>query len=86
MGDLKETFIKKYGIGEYFLIILGLIFFYSVGKEVLTRPWESFTINIIGVLILFVSLGSLLIFKPMVILDIARKRFGMETKKEKYTK
>jgi hypothetical protein len=83
MGDLKETFIKKYGIGEYFLIVLGLIFFYSVGKEVITREWEDFTLQISGVLILFVSLGSLLIFKPMSILDMARKRIGMETKKDK---
>lgn len=86
MSNLKETFIKKYGIGEYLLIALGLVFFYSIGKEVLTRNWEDFTIPIIGVLILFVSLGSLLIMKPMAILDMARSRIGMETKKEKFDK
>lgn len=83
MTNIKENLIKKYGVWEYILLILGLIFLFSVGKQVIVRPWEDFTLPIIGILILFTSIGSLLVAKPMTILDMARKRVGMETKKDK---
>lgn len=81
MGEIKENLINKYGIGEYILLVLGLFFLFSVGKEVITRQWEEFTLPIIGVMLLFLSVGSLLVVKPMTILDFARKRIGMDTKK-----
>jgi len=81
MGEIKENLINKYGIGEYILLVLGLFFLFSVGKEVITRQWEDFTLPIIGIMLLFLSVGSLLVVKPMTILDFARKRIGMDTKK-----
>ena len=84
MENLRETFLKKYGIWEYIFLILGLIFLFSVGKEIITRPWEEFTLPIIGVMVLFVSIGALLVAKPLTILDMARKRVGMTTSEEKH--
>lgn len=81
MGEIRENLINKYGIGEYILLVLGLFFLFSVGKEVVTRQWEDFTLPIIGIMLLFLSVGSLLVVKPMTILDFARKRIGMDTKK-----
>ena len=83
MEELKQNLLKKYGVWEYILLLLGLIFLFSVGKQVIMRPWEAFTLPIIGILILFTSIGFLLVAKPLTILDMARKRVGMETKKDK---
>lgn len=86
MGEIKETYLKKYGIWEYILLALGLVFLYSVGKEVVTREWEEFTIPIIGVMVLFLSLGALLIARPFAILEFARKKAGLETRAKKLEK
>lgn len=74
----EMNLFRKYGVGEYILIILGLIFLSSVAKEIITRPWEEFTISIIGVLLVFVSLGSILIIKPFTILEMAKKKLGIK--------
>jgi hypothetical protein len=76
-----KTSFSKYGLGEVILAALGVLFLYSVAKEIIYREWEDFSLNIIGVMILFVSLGALLIMRPLAILDFARKKIGLETKK-----
>lgn len=80
MENLKQNFLKKYGIWEYILLLLGLAFLYRVGEQVIIRPWEDFTLEIVGIMILFTALGSLLVAKPMAILDLARKKIGLDTK------
>lgn len=80
--NLKTSF-NKYGIGEIILACLGFVFLLNVGIELFEREWEDFTLETIGIMVLFVSLGSLLIIKPMSILDMARKKVGLETKGEK---
>ena len=79
--NLKTSF-NKYGIGEIIMAALGLVFLINVGNEVLVRDWEDFTLPIIGVMVVFLSLGVLLMMKPLTILDMARKKVGMQTKKE----
>ena len=80
--NLKTSF-NKYGIGEIILACLGLVFLINVGNEVLVREWEDFTLEVVGIMILFLCLGSLLLLAPMAILDLARKRLGLETKGSK---
>lgn len=77
--NLKTSF-NKYGLGEVILACLGLVFLINVGNEVLVRDWEDFTLEAVGIMILFLCLGSLLLLAPMAILDMARKRLGLETK------
>ena len=76
-----NTSFKKYGIGEIILALVGIVFLINVTVEVISRPWEEFTMPIIGVMVLFLSLGSLLLMAPLTILDMARKKLGLETKK-----
>lgn len=75
---LRKSFLKEYGIWEYVLFGIGMIFLGRVGYEVIFLNIDEITWIIIGVLVLFLSLGALLVARPKSILDFARKRVGME--------
>ncbi len=80
MEKLRETFIKKYGIWEYILFGLGLVFLGRVGYEFVTISLEELTWDIIAILMVFVALGALLVGAPKTILDWGRKKVGLNQK------
>lgn len=78
MGDIRETFMKKYGWGEYLLFILGAtVLGYQVYSYV-TNSLEGSALDGVA----FVC-GVFCVLAPMTLLDFARKKVGMETKSNK---
>ncbi len=77
---IRQTFLKEYGIWEYVLFGIGLIFLGRVGYEVIILDFKEATWVYVGVLVLFLCLGILSVAAPKSILDFARKRVGMEVK------
>ncbi|HET8735195.1 MAG TPA: hypothetical protein VFM69_01220 [Pricia sp.] len=80
MSDLKETLLKKYGVPEYLLLIVGIFILYKSIKVLLYLDFEDTSWEIIGMITFFLLLGSLFIAAPMSLLDFARMKLGMKTK------
>lgn len=72
----RETFLKKYGIQEYFLFIVGasgiLILLYWLATKQL-----EYSFNELAVLVI----SFLFIWAPMTLVDMIRKARGLEPKK-----
>lgn len=83
MTKLKETFLKKYGVWEYVLFLIGVGFLGRVLYSFIIADLKNLTIEEIGIMILFFALGALAIAAPLAILDLARKKVGLPTRKEK---
>tara|TARA_R110000823_G_scaffold309594_4_gene433980 strand:+ start:3574 stop:3852 length:279 start_codon:yes stop_codon:yes gene_type:complete len=81
MTALKETFLKKYGVWEYILFIMGLIVLGRTAYEIIVVNFNELTWEVIAIYILFILLGALLVGAPKYIVDIARNRFKTEPKK-----
>ena len=84
MTKLKETYLKKYGVWEYVLFVLGFIILLKTTITFWKSDMEALEWTTIGIMSFFIALGSLLISKPLTILDLARKRIGMETREDKF--
>lgn len=82
MGNIKENLLKRYGIGEYLLALIGCIIEYKSLKELLFSELQNVEWEFIALVILLMLFGALFIMAPMAVLDIARKRFGMKPKSE----
>tara|TARA_R100000789_G_C2945718_1_gene133490 strand:- start:10 stop:255 length:246 start_codon:yes stop_codon:yes gene_type:complete len=80
MSNLKETFLKRYGVWEYVLFLIGLGMLGRVLYSVIIADFKNMTIEEIGVIILFFALGILAIAAPLTLLDFARKKAGMQTR------
>lgn len=86
MGNLKETFIKKYGIPEYIVLLAGVAI---LGRGVYSliilnlkdTSWEE-----IAMIVFIFCIGLIACLAPLSLLDFARKRLGMETKREAFAK
>ena len=83
MKDLKETYLKKYGVWEYVLFLIGLALAGRSVYSIIIADFKTITAIEIGVIILFLCLGILSFAAPLTMLDIARKKAGMETRREK---
>ena len=81
--SLKETFLKKYGVWEYVLFIVGLAFLGRVVYSVVIADFKNITWEEIAIIVFFFSLGVLSVSKPLSILDLARKKAGLEPKEKK---
>ena len=86
MENIKETFLKKYGIWEYILFLIGLAFSGRVVYSFVIADFKTLTLEEIGIMILFLCLGILAFAAPLKLLEFARKRVGMETREEKLKK
>ncbi|HEA19944.1 hypothetical protein LCGC14_0943620 [marine sediment metagenome] len=78
MGNLRETFLKKYGVAEYVLFIFGVIGCTKVTKDF----WNDAIVDnyyAIGALILSVVLMTV----PYTLVEYFRKKLGLETKEKK---
>ncbi|MBV7268360.1 hypothetical protein [Winogradskyella luteola] len=72
----RETFLKKYGIGEYFLFVVGAIGILILLYWLATKQLE-YSLNELAVL----AISFLFIWAPMTLVDLIRKARGLETKK-----
>ncbi len=78
MGNIRENFVKRYGLGEYILFALGAI---VLGYQVFSYMTDSLDGDMLdGV---FALMGILSLLAPMSLLDFVRKRGGLETKGDK---
>ena len=80
MDKIRETFLKKYGIWEYLLFIVGLAILGRVVYSIVIADFKTMTWEEIGIIILFFALGVLAVAKPLALADYARKKVGLETK------
>lgn len=83
MGNLKETFLKKYGVWEYVLIIIGILVCYSPIRYLILIDFENASWEVITIVIFVLLFGILLIAAPLSILDYGRKKLGLEPKNQK---
>jgi len=60
---------------------LGLVILYKVGEWFYSTDFEDMSLTTIAFVILALSIGVLLVARPMSILDMARKKIGMDPKK-----
>ncbi|TDQ27619.1 hypothetical protein [Tenacibaculum caenipelagi] len=86
MKSLKETLLKKYGVWEYVVFLVGLGILSRVLYSIIIADFKNMTIEEIGIIILFLSLGIIAIAAPLTILEFARKKAGLQTRKEKLEK
>lgn len=82
MDKIKETFLKKYGVWEYVLFLVGIAFLGRVVYSVVIADFKNMTWDEIGIITLFLALGVLAVAKPMAIADYARKKVGLEKNKK----
>lgn len=78
MGNLRETFIKKYGVADYALFVIGLIGCAKIIKDF----WNDAIVDnyyAIGALLISVVLMTV----PYTLVEFARKKMGLETRKKK---
>jgi hypothetical protein len=85
MEKLKETFLKKYGIWEYVLFLVGLAFLGRIVYSVIVADFKNMTWDEISAIILFFALGVLAISRPLAILELGRKQLGLKSKKNERT-
>ncbi len=75
LNKRRETFIKKYGLQEYFFFSVGaigiLILLYWFATKQLEYNWKEGTA---------LAVSFLFIYAPMTLLDIIRKLRGLDTK------
>ncbi|XRE42207.1 hypothetical protein ACIVBQ_000411 [Tenacibaculum discolor] len=83
MNKLKETFLKKYGVWEYVVFFVGAVILGRVLFSIIVADFKNMTIEEIGVIILFLSLGIISVGAPLTILEFARKKAGLPTRSEK---
>ena len=86
MGNIKETFLKKYGVWEYVLMIIGLLICYKPVEYIVTIDFEAASWPVIGIVVFFLLLGVLFIAAPLSILELARKKMGLKTRSDKLDK
>lgn len=82
MGNIKETFIKKYGVWEYVLFLVGVVFVGRGGYDVISLNLIDLTWDALAKIISLILFGSLVMAMPKTIVDIAKKRFSSNSKKE----
>ena len=82
MKSIKETFLKKYGVWEYVVFFVGAVILGRVLFSIIVADFKNMTIEEIGIIILFLSLGIIAIAAPLTILEFARKKAGLPTRKE----
>ena len=76
MEKIKETFLKRYGVKEWLGVVLGLVIISIQIYKYATNSFNhDFTVEI-GVF----SIGAMLLFAPLTILNIIRKARGLKTK------
>ena len=80
MKKFKDTFINKYGIWEYIVFAVGLIFIGKVTWSFAIANFDKVTQGEVGIWVLFFSVGVLAISFPMTILNFARKKAGLDVK------
>lgn len=85
MGDLKETFMKKYGVWEYLLFLGGALMFGRViYMFMIGRYDDAESIADLAVPIGALALSILMFAIPMTLIDAVRKKAGIETKQERF--
>ncbi|MDO6808077.1 hypothetical protein Q4603_05640 [Zobellia galactanivorans] len=82
MTKIKENFLKKYGIGEYLLAALGMLFLFNVSRELWEIRIADMEWDTIFKLVVLTSFGALLQFYPLAVTEFVRKQFGMPTKSD----
>jgi hypothetical protein len=75
MKNIRETFLKKYGIAEYFLFVIGAVL---LGVQV--YRYASDTLEGAVLEITVTAVASLFILAPMTLVNIIRKAKGLEPK------
>ncbi len=83
MKNLKETFLKKYGVPEYVLFLVGLAILSRVVYSIIIADFKDMTWTEIGIITLFLCLGVLAVAKPLAIIEYAKKKAGIETSENK---
>jgi len=78
MDKIRETFLKKYGVWEYLLFIVGLAILGRVVYSIIIADFKTMTWEEIGIIILFFALGVLAVAKPLALADYARKKVGLD--------
>lgn len=76
---MKETYLRKYGVWEYILLIIGLFIIIKLGRDFWNDVF-TYSINEIGATVFAI----LLIAFPLTLNDLIRKVRGLETRSEKY--
>jgi hypothetical protein len=81
--SIKETFLKKYGVAEYIVMLAGLCIIargvYSlIVLNLKDTSWEEITM-----IVFIFCIGFLACYAPMTLADFARTKVGLEPKKEK---
>ena len=80
MDKIRETFLKKYGVWEYVLFLVGLAILGRVVYSIIVADFKAMTWEEIGIITLFFAIGVLAVAKPLAIADYARKKAGLEIK------
>lgn len=80
MDKIRETFLKKYGVWEYVLFLVGLAILGRVVYSIIFADFKTMTWEEIGIITLFFAIGVLAVAKPLAIADYARKKAGLEIK------
>lgn len=86
MRNLKQTFLKEYGIWEYVVFIVGLVLLGRVSYSIIVADFKNMTIEEIGVIVLFLAIGIIAVGSPLTMLEFARKKAGVPTRKDKINK
>tara|TARA_R110002167_G_scaffold284737_1_gene489827 strand:+ start:9130 stop:9375 length:246 start_codon:yes stop_codon:yes gene_type:complete len=79
---IRETFLKKYGVYEYVLFIVGLFISGRGVYDVIFLNLDALTWDAIAKIIALILFGALLIAAPKALVDIARNKFGSEPNKK----
>jgi len=75
--------IKNYGIAEYLITIVGVIFLYKVSEYVIIHSIKDMEYDEIAILFFILCIGSICVSKPLTIVSIAKKRIGSNNKLNK---
>ncbi|MGE5944597.1 MAG: hypothetical protein ACM31G_09685 [Flavobacteriales bacterium] len=83
---IKETFLKKYGVSEYLVLLAGLCIMARAVYSLIMLNLKATSWEEIAMIISIFCLGFLAVKAPFALLEFSRARLGMETKKEKLEK
>ena len=79
MKDLKETFLKKYGVSEYVLFVFGLLLAGRATYSMVVLNFKDTTWLEIGFISTIFFLGVLAFSAPKFLVDLAKKKTGHDS-------
>lgn len=75
------THFKKYGLPEWLVFLAGAAILLRAVYSMVIVNFKDTTWEEIALMILFLSIGIVALMAPLTLVDFARKKIGMETKK-----